>query len=229
MRKVMLLFIVLASCSEMPSKLPMGEYSYKLIMNGIETGSAVTSTVISENTYITNTVMSLEIGSVKNITNQTIKETLNFEPISFEAIHTVITENNTQEVSWLAQIDGKKIKLKAGDCLIEFELNEPFRFDGNFILNELIAQRFRKNSAVSVKIYDPTLEPEDLIPVQVRFVGIKNIEINNKMKRVLHLVQSIENFKNIDIYLDSNGVVQKSVIIMLNNKIELIIDPKSKI
>jgi len=225
MRKIILLFIVLlASCSKIPSGLPMGEYSYQLIMNGSKLGTAVTSTGIFENTYVTNTVMTLEIGDVKNITNQTIRESLNFEPISFESIHSVIVNDNVQEISWLANFDSNKISLKMGDTSIEFESDEPFRLDGNFMLNELITQRFRKNSAVSTKIYDPTLEPEDLIPVQVKFVGTKNVLINNRVQRVFHLVQSIENFMNIDIYLDSKGIVLQSVIIMLNNRIELVID-----
>ena len=227
MRKLVLLFIILlVSCSRIPFELPMGKFSYKLIMNGTKLGTAVTSTIIHEGAYITNTVMTLEIGDVKNITNQTIKETLDFKPIRFESIHSVIVDDNVQEISWIANFDGNKIMLQMGDTLIEFEPDEPFRLEGGFILNELITQRFRKNSVVSTKIYDPTLEPEDLIPVQVKFVGMKNIEINNRTHRVFHLVQAIENFKNIDIYLDSRGVVKKSVMIMLNNRIELILDPK---
>jgi hypothetical protein len=209
---------------EYPSSIPLGEYSYKLIMNGTQIGRATTSNTISNNTFIVDTEMIMDVSSVKNITKQTIKETLKFEPISFESVNTVVTKNNTQKISWLAKFDGKKIILKNDNNTSEFKPDEPFRFDGNFILNELIAQKFKENSTVSLKIYDPTLEPEDIIPVQVRLVGMKEIKINKKSKKVLHLSYAIENFKNIDIYIDSKGVVQKSVIIMLNNKIELVID-----
>jgi hypothetical protein len=236
---VLLLIVLLFSCNktsssllisdeDIPSKLPMGEYSYKLIMNGTEIGKATTSNTISDNNFIVNTEMIMEIGAVKNITKQTIKETLNFEPISFESVNTVTTKNNTQEISWKANFDGKKIILKNENNTNEFNPNEPFKFDGNFILNELIAQKFKENSIVSLKMYDPTLEPEDLISVQVKFVGMKKIKINNKTEKVLHLVYAIENFKNIDIYIDSKGVVQKQVIIMLNNRIELVIDSKDE-
>jgi len=195
-------------------------------MNGSEIGRATTSNTISENTYITSTEMTMTIGPVKNVTKQTVKETLNFEPISFESIHTVTAGNNTQKISWSAKFDGKKITIKNDNNTSEFIPKETFRFDGNYMLNELINKKFKKNSAVSLKMYDPTLEPEDIIPIQVKFVGEKEIKINNQTKKVLHLVYAIENFKNIDVYLDSKGVVQKSVIVMLNNKIELIIDPE---
>ena len=231
MKKIRLTFIILfvslfTSCSEMPSKLPMGEHSYKLIMNGTEIGSTITSTTISENIFIVDTIMTMEIGSIKNVSRQIIKETLNFEPISFESIHTTSTEDNTQVISWLANFDGKKIILKTDNSTIEFEPSEQFIFDGNFILNEFIAQKFKKNSIISTKMYDPTLEPEALIPVKAKYLGTKKVKINNKSKRVLHLVLAIENFRNIDVYMDSKGVVQKSVMIMLNNRIELVIDPK---
>jgi hypothetical protein len=35
--------------------------------------------------------------------------------------------------------------------------------------------------------------------------------------------QIIENFKEIDIYIDEKGVTQKADILMLNNRIELVI------
>jgi hypothetical protein len=54
-------------------------------------------------------------------------------------------------------------------------------------------------------------------------MGQEKLEINGRPKKVFHMKQIIENFKEIDIYLDEKGVTQKADILMLNNRIELVI------
>jgi hypothetical protein len=39
---------------------------------------------------------------------------------------------------------------------------------------------------------------------------------------MIHIIQSIDNFKSVDIYLNFDGIMERAVIKMLNNRIELV-------
>ena len=60
------------------------------------------------------------------------------------------------------------------------------------------------------------------IPIKITVRGIVRIQIGDESMRLIHITESIADVKSIDSYIDSSGVMIKTVIKMLNTTIELI-------
>ena len=222
---ISLLMISSAACkNKYPTAIATGTWHYTLLMNGVKIGTAVTSTQKKENQIRSEVEMTMELGAVKNRTRQIITETTDFRPLKLEIYNDIINGDKVQKVATIAEVKGKEIHLSTGGHSAKVKITKDFVFDGTYFMSRLIAAGFKEGTRVSSYLYEPTFEVEEPILVSVTMAGRERVTINGKSRNLIHLVQVIENFKNIDIYIDDNGVAQKAVILMLNNKIELIID-----
>ncbi|MFC1669766.1 hypothetical protein ACFL20_05185 [Spirochaetota bacterium] len=227
MKKVSLCFIAilfLFSCRKIPGTIPLGKWKYKLLVNGVELGKATFENKIEDNRYVNTTEMQMEAGYVKNLSRQIITETMDFKPLKLEVYNRSINEGVTQEIRKVAIIKDDMVKLMVDKKKYNIRLKKAFIFDGNYFINELIKNKFKKGVKIKSNLYDPSVEIDDTIKATIKVIGIKKIEINGKEKELYHVVQAIENFKLIDFYIDGNGITQKASITMLNNRFELIFE-----
>jgi hypothetical protein len=89
-------------------------------------------------------------------------------------------------------------------------------------MNELIKSGFRNGTVVRHHVYEPSVDIEEPVLIIVKVIGWERVELRGKKKKLLHIGYSIENLKNIDVYIDDRGITLKTVITMLNNRLELV-------
>ena len=209
------------SCGKKPDGIASGTWNYRLLVNGLEIGSASVSNTIKNNYYVNETKMEMSVAQVKNTTHQIITETKNFKPVKYEVYNTIINEKERHKIDTVAEFTGNTVKLTRDGETITQKISTPFILDGNYFMNEMIKQKFKQGLKISARIYDPALEPSEPVNVCIKVLGKETITINNNEVSCIHINQIIENLKSIDIYLNNRGITQKAVISMLNNKFEL--------
>ncbi len=221
---LLILFTAAPGCSvKTPTSIAQGTWVYQLLMNGVKIGTASVSNSQRDGLFISAIQMDMVLGDVKNTTRQVITETADFKPVKLEIYNTVLNGKKRQEINTIAEFKDKTVELTAGGQKTRFTIEKPFILDGNYFMDFLIKKRFKKGTQVSALLYDPTFETEEPINVRMKVKGHEEVTINGKTKQLIHIVQRIENSKNIDIFIDENGIAQKAIILMLNNRIELII------
>ncbi len=211
------------NCHSFPEKIPQGEWKYKLFVNGLEIGTALISNKISNSNYISSSEYNMKLADMKTITKDIITETTDFKPVKLESYSKIENAGKVHETKITSLFKGKDVELTFGDKKYNYTVNRDFIIDGNFFMSKLIQAKFRQGFEVTSYVYNPSVELETPIKAITRIVGYEKIMINGKEYNLIHITQSIENIKdNIDLFIDSNGILQKGIIRMLNLKIELI-------
>ncbi len=224
-----ILFLVLlqSSCMAVPEDIPTGTWNYRLLANGVEAGTATISNEKNDGLYITETVMEMSMGQIQSTTRNIVTETLDFKPVKLETYNTVNNSGRKNTINTVATFEGKNVTLKFDDHKATVTLDSPFIIDGNYLLSELIKKGFKKGTEAAALMYEPTIELESLIKIRAGVMGKKTVIINGKKEKLLHVIIAIEDQQTVDLYLDSNGIARKTVVVMLNNRIELeILDRK---
>jgi hypothetical protein len=220
---VIFFLISLNHCSyKIPQEIPLGEWQYIMLVNGIEVGTAKSSNKIIDNKYVLHSELKMGLGSVVNMSKQTIIETLDFIPLRLENHNTIINDGNKQKIDTVATFKGQAVELIVDDQRVTITLDKEFRLEGNYILAKLIEGRFKEGLTIEINIYDPTIEQGFPIPIKITVKGIKSVKLGDESVRLIHITESIANVKSIDLYIDERGVMIKTVIKMLNTTIELI-------
>jgi len=220
---LLVIIIPAASCRKGINAVPTGTWNYRLLVNGADIGSAVISNEIKGGNYVSTTVMEMDAGYVRNSTKQIIIETMEFKPVRLEVYN--VTEQNGQksEMTTIAKFTGNRVDLNAAATLSTITIDKPFILEGNYFMNELIKHGFKEGTILKNYVYEPSVDVEEPMLVMVKVFGRENVSINGKNKKLIHLGFSIENMKNIDMYMDDEGVTHKTTIVMLNNKLELVL------
>ena len=227
MKKLALLLILVtvsaASCHSRIDTIPTGTWKYRLLVNGADIGTAVITNEQRNGLYVSTTVMEMDAGYIKNSTRQIITETTEFKPVKLEVYN--VTEQNGQknEMNTVATFNGNKVDLDTAATRSTITIDRPFILEGNYFMQELIKCKFKEGTVLKNYIYEPSVDIEEPVMVMIKVLGRETVPINGKKKNLIHLGYSIENLKNIDMYLDDEGTTQKTTIVMLNNKLELIL------
>ncbi len=226
MRRISKIFFVFllctGSCYEVPTKIPLGKWNYKLLVNGLEVGSAVLSNQSDKGNYVSSSEFNIKMGNITTISREMVTETHDFKPIRLESFNKIVSGGNVHKTDIKAVFKDGVVELMAGNKKTTYKINKDFVLDGNHTLAKLIDGKFREGMEVSASIYHPSIELEDTVKVNAKVVGSEEVLINGKSERTIHVSQSIENIKNIDLYYGSDGVVRRVIIQMLNLKIELV-------
>jgi len=207
-----------------PSSIPTGTWNYRLLVNGAAIGKATVSNKKEGSRYILSVEMEIEAGTVKNRTRQTIIETTDFRPVSLEIYQYTSQDGQITEMTTKAEYDGTIIRLDAGGTKSDVRIEKPFVFEGNFFMHSLIEKGFAPGTVVQHYIYEPAVDIEEPTMVLVKVVGKERISVNGRARELIHLGYAIENLKNIDEWIDERGISVKTVITMLNNRLELILE-----
>jgi len=77
-------------------------------VNGKETGTAITSVIKKDNTYISYSEYSMNVSGMKIITKDTIIETIEFKPIRLENYSRIENNGEVTESTIVSVIKGKK-------------------------------------------------------------------------------------------------------------------------
>ncbi len=227
MRSILIFLILLfvttdCSSKKFPGTIPMGRWEYMLLINGVRVGSAVISASQTEKHYISETEMTMKVGKILNRSHQVVTETKEFRPVKLEINNSVNFNNSSQKIVTTALFKGNEIQIVTMGKKSTIKVTDPFVIDGNYFMSKLIKNRFREGYTVSSRIFEPSIEPEETINVTVKVVGIEKVESGGKITDVIHIIQSLDTFKSVDTYINFEGVMEKAVIRMLNNRFELI-------
>lgn len=224
----LILFAVLLtaapSCRKGATRIPTGTWNYRLLVNGAPLGSAVVSNTVSDGRYVSTTDMQMDAGYVKNSTRVTVIETLEFKPVRLESCNRTVQNGQESEMKTVASFSGGRVDLDTGESKSVVNIKKPFVLEGNYFMNELIKAGFRQGTVIQHLIYEPSVDIEEPVLVLLKVIGREDVRVNDKKMNLIHLGFSMENMKNIDSYIDDNGVTQKTIITMLNNRLELILE-----
>ncbi|HOT44426.1 MAG TPA: hypothetical protein PLM53_02415 [Spirochaetota bacterium] len=219
-----ILLVSAGACRKGAGEIPSGTWNYRLMVNGAPIGRAVVTNRIVNNTWVSTTDMEMDAGYIKNTSRQVITETLDFKPVKMETHNRTIQNGQVSEVKTIATFTGNTVALETGEGKSTITVTKPFILEGNYFMNELIRNEFKPGTIIRNHIYEPSVDTEEPVLVLVKVLGREDVSINGKTKNLIHLGFSIENLKNIDSYIDNDGITQKTVITMLNNRLELVLE-----
>lgn len=218
---VLMLSTLSLFCYRTPERVPSGTWSYRLLLNGNEVGSAVMSNRREGNRYVSVSELRMKAGHVVNESRQEVTESLDFKPQKLETHNKIIMAGNVQTIDTVAEFSGRTVKLTMGSDVTTVTLDRDVVLDGNYFLAAMIKNGFRENTRLAVYIYDPSIEIETPILLTSKVMGKKMITVNNETFPCIHVVDTIENIKSFDRYIDGDGVLVKAVLNMLNLTVEL--------
>jgi len=221
---MMILLLSAGACQTKLTAIPTGTWKYRLLVNGADIGKAAVTCEIVARNFISTLTMEMDVGQIKNSTRQIITETEDCKPLKLEVYNKTEQNNRVSEIKTIATFSGGRVDLDTGDSKTQIRIDRPFVLEVNFFMQELIKARFKTGTVIQGYVYEPSVDIETPILMVVKVIGKEDVSINGKMKNLLHLGCSIENLKNIDTYIDDKGVAQKTVIILLNNRLEMIIE-----
>lgn len=228
MKKPMIFAVILlvaaCACRKGASEIPTGTWKYRLLVNGAAIGKAVVTNAIVSNRYVSTTEMEMDAGYVTNRSRQIITETLDFKPVKLELYNKTIQNGQESEVKTIAVFTGNKVELDTGEGKSTMTITKPFILEGNYFMKELIKSEFKTGTIIRNYIYEPSVDTEEPVLVLVKVLGRVDVAIKGKSRSLIHLGFSIENLKNIDSYIDDDGITQKTIITMLNNRLELVLE-----
>ncbi len=210
------------ACSKTPHAIPLGTWKYDLLVNGTPVGAAVLSNIKSEGRYILTSELTMGAGSTVNISKQVVTETLDFKPVKLESRNRIVNGAKEQVIETVALFRGREVEIKMGGHTSVIKVDRDFMLDGNYFIFRLMEKRFKEGTEIKGYIYDPTIELESPIAVTTRVVGWETVDVAGKKRKLLHIVQTLEQIKSADSYLDEDGVLVKALIQMLNLNIELV-------
>jgi len=219
--------IVLVSswaCRTGAGEIPSGTWKYRLLVNGAPIGRAVVTNRIVNNNWVSTTDMEMDAGYIRNTSRQVITETLDFRPVKLETYNRTIQNDQVSEVKTIAAFTGNRVDLETAEGKSTFTIAKPFILEGNYFMKELIRNEFKTGTIIRNYIYEPSIDTEEPVLVLVKVLGREDVDIKGKTRNLIHLGFSIENLKNIDSYIDNDGITQKTVITMLNNRLELVLE-----
>ena len=217
-----MLLIPLACAGEQKSLT--GSWTYDILVNGQNIGISRTIIESKGNTWVVTTTMDVKTGTVSNsVWHRIIEEKGSFRPVEI-SIRNIIRQGEMEEtVTTRARFNGRTVELSEDGKKRTLILEEEFHLDGNYLLVHILKEGLTPGTHYMTRIYDPSLEPDSTVPVEVEVKGTKTVNIMGKEKKLFHVIQKIKNLKYIDMYIDSNGVLYKAEIVMLNNSLELIL------
>ncbi len=215
---------VLAGCGpRIPDRITPYSCEYTLFVNGTEAGSAVNSLETTDSMFINTERLEMGSGDRKYITEYQIRETLDFKPVFMKSENFMEISGEKQKFSTSAEFKGRNAVLNADGKIKKIQLSTDFFISGNYFMQELIRQGFKKGSHVEGRIYEPSMSQDETVRFSVAVLGTKTVMINGMPENLIHLKEIIEDFKDIDLYLGDNGIVRKMKVLMLNNRIEMVI------
>jgi hypothetical protein len=220
---LLLVVILAASCRSRIDAIPTGTWKYRLLVNGAEIGSAVISNELKNGLYVSTTEMAMDAGYIRNSTRQIITETADFKPVKLEVYNVTEQDGQKNEMVTIATFSGNRVNLDTAATRSTITIEKPFILEGNYFMQELIKRKFKEGTVLKNHVYEPSVDVEEPMLVMLKVLGREKVPINGKNKNLIHLGYSIENLKNIDLWMDEEGVTQKTTIVMLNNKLELIL------
>ena len=217
-----ILVFVLCGCCKTPGSIPTGKWNYKLLVNDVHAGSAIISNEIVHGNYVSSSKFEISLGKMTSILEETITETKDFVPIKLESYNKLVNGDNENETLIIANFNGRQVEILSDNNKAVHTIERDFILDGNYFMAKLIEGKFKKDLKITNHVYHPSVELEKPVMVETVVVGWEEIEIENESIRLIHLEQSMENVKNIDLYIDRSGILWKLIIRMLNIKIEFI-------
>ncbi len=206
----------------LPDKIPQGKWNYRLLVGGMEIGSAEMSNTFTGGNYVSASEFKMTLAGITTISKESIVESAEFRPVRYESYSKMVDGDKSSETATSAVFNGTKVDVSINGKKASYDIKKEFILEGNYFIKKLIEGRFAEGMEAEARIYNPSIELDNTMLVKTRVAGVENIDINGKRERLMHVTQSIENIKSIDIHLDSQGVTKKGVIQMMNIRLEIV-------
>ena len=209
------LLFALVSCvsvpiADTPKSIPMGEWKYKLLINGLSVGEAVIKKEENAANYITTKSMSVKFGTEVIIElTDIITETKAFVPIKYDSRELVTKNNISQDVRIISEYKGKNIVITSGNRTRTVALDRPFIVHGNYFMHSLIQQGFQAKCKAEANVYIQTSKVDETSFVDETIVGLEKVSINGQNENLIHSMQYTDGLKTADIYMDNRGIIRK--------------------
>ena len=227
--RFILLFFVLSSCKtttvqETPKAVPVGTWKYTFIVYGMVVGETIISNELNGQNYIITSFMNVQIGKDrKTVINKTLIETIDFKPVKHEMNNNTTTNGITQQTSMSISFENNNITVVANGQTEHITLDKPYILGANYFTYAHLQQGYKIGNTVEADCYIPTLELEDTIRCKETVVGIDEISINGKQKKLIKIKQEIDGVELSNTYVDETGIVYRTVISTEDHETELIL------
>ena len=126
--------------------------------------------------------------NLNTITKDKIIETLDFKPLRLESYSRIENDGEIFETNIISVFNGRKVELSYNGEKYRYTIDRDFILDGNYFMHELIDVKFKKGFEVSNYIYNPSVELESPIKATTKVIGVKDIIINKKKQKLIHIV-----------------------------------------
>lgn len=219
---IILTFITIPCCRKAPAAIPQGEWKYDIVFNGTVIGSAVKTDSLEGNNFKSEMYMEMNVGTIKNSSRQVVVETTGCEPVSLEYTSSIVNGKDTQTTSKKFTFNGREVKGVDDGRVFTTTIDRPFYLEGNYFIREMIRNKFKTGTQVEGWLYDPMEELDKPSLFRMRLKNTDTVTVGNKDVKV-YILEETAHYKNILWYVDGEGVVQKVVISMLNNRLELVL------
>jgi hypothetical protein len=225
MRKGLSLLVIpllMICCGTTPPKtIPTGTRSYTVRVNGTEVGKAVMSNILQNDEYTYTSRITMGNALMTHTITHIIVEKTDFTPVRLETRETTTQDGQEIKSGLVATFDGQTVTIKDGDHTARVTLKEDFVLDGNYFTHKLIQNNFREGFTESARVYDPTIELQQTIPVTFEVIGKETIMAGMKPVATIHLRQRIGKVQAINTYIDETGTAVKVIMEMMNMKMEI--------
>lgn len=224
-RYLVIIVLGLSACdNKIPDRVPTGEWKYKLLINGSPAGSSRYSNRVVGDTYVSTVDFTMSMAGTETVSRSVITESLRFEPIRLESKNTLIKDGSKHNTDTVVVFAGRKATVAINGVKSSYVIPGDFILEGNYIVAKLIEGKFKEGFEITASIYDPNIELDVPVPIRVKVIGHERVKVGRETRRLMHITESIENVKNIDVYLDENGGMVKTVIQMMNMTIEMVLE-----
>jgi hypothetical protein len=221
---IILSILYILQCTNKKKDENIGEWKYKIFINGNNAGIAIVKISTNGDNYIHELEMETTTGDIKNTSRKKLVETKDYKPVSLEIINKIISNNDIQEIKTIVNAKEDGVDVISDNNRFFVPIERPFIFDGLYHTAELKKIRFKKGDLIKSRIFDPQIENESSVILNTAVSGKKKFTIRDKEIELFHVLQFINNLKAIEMYMDSRGTIYKSKTTMLNYTMEMILE-----
>ncbi len=216
-----LIICAVGSGAAIRAEISEGRWEYDVFLNGARIGKSTVSSSVKNGNYENLSEMAITLNGVTTTVTQKIVETREYRPVRFESLQSVQNGGQVTAMEKIAEFRDGSVILTEGDRKTTIRISEPFVLDGNFFQSELEKKGYAKGVSVTARSYDPTIETASTFSLKVSVLGMEDVTVRGKTRRLNHMTSYIDSVKLADFYTDEKGVAEKIELSIMGNIIEM--------
>jgi hypothetical protein len=208
--KIVLLSLIIYQPIIADSKLPQGQWHYTVTGDTLN-GNITVRRMETDGVLTTTSSMNLKSVSTIIISDETIRETMAFNPIQYSSKATLITNNDINRTEISAKIAKEYIIVTENKKDTLLKLKSDLVFGTNKFLDRAIKSGFKRET-FSYILYDPSVNSRKILRLSAYVNPSVPVMISETEKLLNHITFFI-NLKSgekkiiMEIFCDSKGIV----------------------